>query len=427
MPDSFFGKMRNVWNVLANAEQSPLRYKDAGYSSAFKPDRVRLRMGGGDRSIVAAIYNRIAIDVASADIHHVEIDENGRYVKTIDSTLESCLSLAANKDQTGRNLIQDIVMSMFDEGCVAVVPVDTDSNPDKGSYDILSLRTAHILEWYPDHIRVRLYDDRSGMNKEIMLEKSLCAIIENPFYAVMNEPNSTLQRLIRKLNLLDMVDEQTSSGKLDLIIQLPYVIKTQARREEAEKRRKMIEQQLTGSAYGIAYTDGTEKITQLNRAVENNLLAQIESLTQQLFNQLGLTQDVFNGTADEATMLNYFNRSIEPCLTAIVNTFKWKFLTKTARTQKQSILFFRDSFKLVPVANLADIADKFTRNEILSPNEVRAIVGYKPSTDPAADELRNRNISQAKEDVEEADAKAKELDNEVKDAEDKDELEELEE
>lgn len=427
MPDSFFGKMRNVWNVLANAEQSPLRYKDAGYSSAFKPDRVRLRMGGGDRSIVAAIYNRIAIDVASADIHHVEIDENGRYVKTIDSTLESCLSLAANKDQTGRNLIQDIVMSMFDEGCVAVVPVDTDSNPDKGSYDILSLRTAHILEWYPDHIRVRLYDDRSGMNKEIMLEKSLCAIIENPFYAVMNEPNSTLQRLIRKLNLLDMVDEQTSSGKLDLIIQLPYVIKTQARREEAEKRRKMIEQQLTGSAYGIAYTDGTEKITQLNRAVENNLLAQIESLTQQLFNQLGLTQDVFNGTADEATMLNYFNRSIEPCLTAIVNTFKWKFLTKTARTQKQSILFFRDSFKLVPVANLADIADKFTRNEILSPNEVRAIVGYKPSTDPAADELRNRNISQAKEDVEEADAKAKELDDEVKEAEDTDELEELEE
>lgn len=398
MPNSFFGRMRNVWNVLTNADQYPMRYVGSGYSSAMKPDRVRLRLGGADRSIVAAIYNRIAIDVASIAINHVRLDEEGRYSETIKDSLNDCLTTSANIDQTGRALIQDLAMTMFDQGCAAVVPVEVSGDPLLGTYEIYSLRVGYILEWFPAHIRVRLYDDRTGQPKEVVLPKADVAIIENPLYAVMNEPNSMLQRLIRKLNMLDAVDEQTSSGKLDLIIQLPYVIKTPARQKQAEIRRNMIEQQLSGSKYGIAYTDGTEKITQLNRAVENNLLSQIEYLTNMVFNQLGLTESIFDGTADEATMLNYNNRTIEPIISAFTGEFKRKWLTKTAITQGQSITFFRDPFRLVPVSQIADIADKFTRNAILSPNEIRPLVGFKPTKDGDADVLRNRNINEGSND-----------------------------
>lgn len=398
MPESFLGRIRNVWNVLSNADQVPLRYQTLGYGTSVKPDRVRLRLGGVDRSIVASIYNRIAIDTSSVVIKHVRQGENKQYLSTIESDLNNCLTLSANIDQTGPDLIKDAVMSMFDEGCVAVVPVDTENDPySTDSYEIYTLRVGHILEWYAQHIRVRLYDDRTGTHKEVVVPKTHCAIIENPLYAVMNEPNSTLQRLIRKLNLLDRVDEQSSSGKLDLIIQLPYVIKTEQRRQQAETRRKLIEEQLAGSKYGIAYTDGSEKITQLNRAVENNLLQQITALTAQLYSQLGLSESVFDGTADEQTMLNYFNRTIEPILSALCLNFTRTFLTKTARSQRQAITYFQNPFKLVPVANLADIADKFTRNEVLSSNEMRSIIGYQPANDPRADELRNKNINQASE------------------------------
>jgi hypothetical protein len=336
----------------------------------------------------------LAIDISAISIQHVRLDQNERYVETINSGLNNALTLNANADQTARAFIQDVAMSMFDEGCVAIVPVDTTLDPNNsGSYDIQTLRTGKILEWFPAHVRVRLYDERTGQFKEITVPKKFTAIIENPLYAVMNEPNSTLRRLIEKLNLLDAIDQQSGSGKLDLIIQLPYVIKTPAREAQAQKRRKDIEDQLAGSKYGIAYTDGTEKVTQLNRPAENNLMGQITYLTSMLYSQLGMTESIFDGTADEKTMLNYYNRSVEPCLSAITDGMKWKFLTKTARTQYQSVKFFKDPFKLVPVNDLANIADKFTRNEILSSNEVRAVVGYKPANDPKADELRNKNIN----------------------------------
>jgi hypothetical protein len=346
------------------------------------------------------VYNRLALDVSSIAIKHVRLDDNGRYIEEINSGLQNCLNLEANIDQTGRAFLQDVVMSMLDEGCVAIVPVDTTVNPAvSGSYEINTMRTGKILEWYPAHVRVRVYNDKKGIHEELTLPKSTIAIIENPLYAVINEPNSTMQRLIRKLNLLDVVDEQTSAGKLDLIIQLPYVIKSEARRKQAEERRKDIEMQLAGSKYGIAYTDGTERITQLNRPAENNLMKQVEYLTNMLYSQLGLTQSILEGSADEKTMLNYYNRTVEPIVSAIVDEIKRKFLTKTARAQKQSIMFFRDPFRLVPVENIAEIADKFTRNEIMTSNEIRQIVGMMPSKDPGADELRNKNLNQSNEEM----------------------------
>lgn len=374
-------------------------FRDLGVGYAYRPDRPRFTRGN-ERSIVTSVYNRIALDVASVGIRHVRLDTNGRYLEDINDGLNNCLTLEANIDQTARAFVQDIVMSMFDEGCVAVVPVDTDIDPEEtSSYEILTMRTGQILEWKPRHIKVRLYNDLKGIKEDVWVAKDDVAIIENPLYAVINEPNSTMQRLIRKLNLLDAVDEQSSSGKLDLIIQLPYVIKTEARRQQAEERRKQIEDQLSGSKYGIAYTDGTERITQLNRSVENNLLKQIEYLTNMVYSQLGLTTTILDGTADEKTMLNYTNRSVEPVVSAIVDEFKRKFLTKTARSQLQSIMFFRDPFRLVPVNDLAEIADKFTRNEIMSSNEIRQVVGLKPSKDPKADELRNANINQSNEEI----------------------------
>ena len=395
---NFGSRLMHAWNAFTN--RNTTHSGDLGDSYYHRPDRVHFTRGN-ERSIATAVYNRIAMDVASVEIKHVRLDENGRYTSSIDSGLNSCLNLEANIDQTGRAFIQDIVMSMLDEGCVAVVPVDTSIDPRvSSSYDILSMRTAKIVQWYPQHVRVRLYDDRSGQKKEITLPKSTVAIIENPLYAVINEPNSTMQRLIRKLSLLDVTDEQTASGKLDLIIQLPYIIKTQARRDEAERRRKEIERQLAGSKYGIAYADGTERITQLNRSVENNLMSQIQYLTEMLYSQLGITKTVMDGTADEKTMLNYNNRSVEPIASAIVDELKRKFLTKTARSQGQSIMMFRDPFKLVPVDNIAEIADKFTRNEIMTSNEIRQVIGMKPSNDPKADELVNSNISQPKEGTE---------------------------
>lgn len=374
-------------------------YQDSGTSHSYRPDRPRLTRGN-EQSIVTSVYNRIALDTSAISIRHVRLDENDRYLEDIKSKLNECLTIEANIDQTSRAFIQDVVMSMLDEGCVAIVPVDTTFDPNvTSSYDILTMRTGKILEWRPQHVKVRLYNDRTGVKKEVVVPKSTVAIIENPLYSVMNEPNSTMQRLIRKLNLLDVVDEQSSSGKLDLIIQLPYVIKTEARRLQAENRRKDIENQLAGSKYGIAYTDGTERITQLNRSVENNLMKQIEYLTNLLYSQLGITQSVMDGTADEKTMLNYTNRTIEPIVSAIVDEMKRKFLTKTARSQQQSIKFFSDPFKLVPVNDLAEIADKFTRNEIMTSNEIRQIVGMKPSDDPRADELRNANINQSNEEL----------------------------
>lgn len=397
MAINFGSRLMHAWNAFTNRNPTPS--VDLGDSYYHRPDRIHFTRGN-ERSIVTSVYNRIAMDVASVEIKHVRLDENGRYTSGIDSGLNSCLNLEANIDQTGRAFIQDIVMSMLDEGCVAVVPVDTTINPRvSSSYDILSMRTAKIIQWYPQHVKVRLYDERSGQKKEITLPKSTVAIIENPLYAVINEPNSTMQRLIRKLSLLDVTDEQTASGKLDLIIQLPYIIKTAARREEAERRRKEIERQLAGSKYGIAYADGTEHITQLNRAVENNLMSQIQYLTELLYSQLGITQAVMDGTADEQTMLNYNNRSVEPIMSAIVDELKRKFLTKTARSQGQSIMMFRDPFRLVPVNNIAEIADKLTRNEIMTSNEIRKVIGMKPSDDPKADKLVNSNISQPKEET----------------------------
>lgn len=391
-------RLQHAWNAfLDNDRRRPYQYM--GYSSYNKPDRVRFTRGN-ERSIVTSVYNRLALDVAAIGIKHVRLDENGRYTEEINSGLQNCLNVEANIDQTGRAFLQDVVMSMLDEGCVAIVPVDTTINPNvSGSYEINTMRVGKILEWYPAHVRVRLYNDQKGIHEEVTLPKSTVGIIENPLYAVINEHNSTMQRLIRKLNLLDVVDEQSGSGKLDLIIQLPYVIKSEARRKQAEDRRKDIEMQLAGSKYGIAYTDGTERITQLNRPAENNLMHQIEYLTNMLYSQLGLTQAILDGSADDKTMLNYYNRTIEPIIAAIVDEMKRKFLTKTARAQRQSLMFFRDPFKLVPVADIAEIADKFTRNEIMSSNEIRQIVGIKPSDDPAADELRNKNLNQSTEEM----------------------------
>ena len=392
----FMDRIQRGWNAFRNRDPTT-EYRDTGLGYAYRPDRVRFTRGN-ERSIVTSVYNRIALDVAAINIQHVQLDDNNRFTNVVESGLNSCLNLEANIDQTGRAFVQDIVMSMFDEGCVAVVPVDTTQDPEiTDSYDILSMRTGKILEWKPRHVKVRVYNDRTGMKEDLLLPKKQVAIIENPLYAVINEPNSTMQRLIRKLCLLDAVDEQSSSGKLDLIIQLPYVVKTEARRQQANDRRKQIEEQLTGSKYGIAYTDGTERITQLNRPVENNLMKQIEYLTSMLYSQLGITQAILDGTADDKTMLNYYSRTIEPIISAIVDEMKRKFLTKTARSQKKSIMFFRDPFKLVPVNDIAEIADKFTRNEILSSNEIRQIVGIKPSKDPKADELRNKNLSEPKE------------------------------
>lgn len=399
MEQTLGSRLRHAWNAFRNRDPTE-QFRDVGPGYYYRPDRVRLTRGN-ERSIVTSIYNRIAIDVASVDIKHCRLDDNERIVSEIDSGLNSCLKLEANLDQTARVFKQDIVMSMFDEGCVAIVPVDTTLDPNKtNSYDILSMRTGKILEWYPQHVKVRVYNEKTGKKEDITVPKSTVGIIENPLYAIINEPNSTMQRLIRKLSLLDITDEQTASGKLDLIIQLPYVIKTEARRQQAENRRKDIEMQLASSKYGIAYTDGTERITQLNRSVENNLLKQIESLTSTLYSQLGITQAILDGTADEKTMLNYNNRTIEPIVSAIVDEMKRKFLTKTARSQKQTILFFRDPFKLVPVNDIAEIADKFTRNEILTSNEIRQIIGLKPSDDPKADQLINSNIAQPNQGME---------------------------
>lgn len=390
-------RLAHAWNAFTSRD--PTRYIITGPGYSSRPDRPRLSRGN-EKSIATSIFNRIALDVSSVNIKHCRLDKNGRYVEDIDSGLNNCLNLEANKDQTGRAFIQDAVLSMLDEGCVALVPVETTIDPkSSNSYQIDSMRTGKITEWYPDMVRIRLYNDRTGEKEEILLPKNQVAIIENPLYAVVNEYNSTMQRLIRKLSLLDVTDEQTASGKLDLIIQLPYVIKTETRREQAERRRKDIIDQLAGSQYGIAYTDGTEKITQLNRSLENNLLKQVEYLTNMVYSQLGITQSVLDGTADEKTMLNYMNRTVEPIISAIVDELKRKFLTKTARSQLQSIVYFRDPFRLVPVNDIAEIADKFTRNEIMTSNEIRQIVGMQPSKDPKADKLVNSNISQAKQDM----------------------------
>lgn len=391
---SFMDRLQHGWNAFKN-NRDPTMYnpKDFGDSYYYRPDRPRLTRGN-ERSIVTSIFNRVALDVAAITIQHCELDDNGRFLKLKNSKLNECLNLQANIDQTGRAFIQDVVLSMFDEGAVAMVPVDTTLNPNiTGSYDIESIRTGKIMEWYPKHVKVKVYNDVTGHKQDIVMMKQNVGIIENPLYAIINEPNSTMQRLIRKLNLLDAIDEQSGSGKLDLIIQLPYVIKSDTRREQAEKRRKDIEMQLSGSKYGIAYTDGTERITQLNRSVDNNLMGQIEYLTSMLYSQLGITQTILDGTADEKTMLNYYSRTIEPIVAAIVDEMRRKFLTKTARAQKQSIVFYRDPFKLVPVNDIAEIADKFTRNEIMTSNEIRQVIGMKPSEDPKADELRNSNLN----------------------------------
>ena len=391
MEMSFGSRLKHAWNAFTGNIQ--MNYRDLGMGYSYRADRPRMSRGN-ERSIVTSVYNRIALDVAALNVQHVRLDENGRFLSVIDDGLNNCLTLEANVDQTARSFVQDVVISMFDEGSVAIVPVDTTTDPNvSGSYDIQSLRVGQILDWYPQYIRARVYNEQTGRKEDIVVPKSAVAIIENPLYAVINEPNSTMQRLIRKLNLLDVIDEQSGSGKLDLIIQLPYVIKTEARRQQAENRRKDIENQLSGSKYGIAYTDGTEHITQLNRSVNNNLMSQIEYLTSMLYSQLGITQSILDGTADEKTMLNYNNRTIEPIISAIVDEMKRKFLTKTARSQHQSISFFRDPFKLVPVNDIAEIADKFTRNEIMTSNEIRQVVGMKPSEDPRADELRNKNLS----------------------------------
>ena len=390
----FSDRLQHAWNAFMNKDPT-LSYREVGVGNSYRPDRVRLTRGN-ERSIVTSVYNRIAIDAADIEIKHVQLDKEGRYESDLVTGLNNCLTLEANIDQSARAFIQDVVMSMLDEGCVAIVPVDTTLNPNvTGSYDIDTMRTGKIMEWYPSHVKVRLYNDRTGRHDDVILHKKSVAIIENPLYAVINEPNSTMQRLIRKLNLLDVVDEQSGSGKLDLIIQLPYVIKSDARRKQAEERRKDIEMQLSGSKYGVAYTDGTERITQLNRPVENNLMKQIEYLTNMLYSQLGITQSILDGTADEETMLNYYNRTIEPIVSAIVDEMKRKFLTKTARTLGHSIVCFRDPFRLVTLTKLVDVADTFTRNEIMSSNEIRQIIGRKPSKDPAADELRNKNLNQS--------------------------------
>lgn len=388
----FVDRLQHGWNAFMGRDPTT-RYQNIGAGYSIRPDRVRFSRGN-ERSIVTSVYNRIALDVAAIDIRHCKLDENDRFKEVVNSGLNNCFNLEANVDQTGRAFVHDIVASMFDEGCVAIVPTDTTFDPEiTGSYDIQKMRTGKILGWYPEHVKVRVYNERTAQKEEVTLHKSAVGIIENPLYAVINEPSSTMQRLVRKLNLLDAIDEQSGSGKLDLIIQLPYVIKSDARRAQAKSRIKDIEDQLKGP-YGIAYTDGTEKVTQLNRPIENNLMKQIEYLTNMLYSQLGITQSILDGTADEKTMLNYYDRTIEPIVAAIVDELERKFLTKTARSQKQTIMYFRNPFKLVPVAELAEMADKFTRNEILSSNEIRQIIGYKPSSDPKADQLVNSNITQ---------------------------------
>lgn len=386
-------RLKHAWNAFLNRDPPGSRYYGGGYS--YRPDRMRFSRGS-ERTIINAIYNRIALDAASITINHVKLDENNRFDSIIDSGLNYCLNTEANADQTGRGLIQDIVMTFLEEGVAAVVPEKTNFDPRySNSYEIYSMRVGVPVEWYPNHVRVRLFNELTGQKEEITFPKKMVALIENPFYAVMNAPNSTMQQLVRKLALLDVVDEQAGSGKLDMIIQLPYVIKSPARREQAEQRRADIEQQLSGSKYGIAYTDGTERIVQLNRSLENNILKSIEYLTNMVYSQLGVTQEILNGTADEKTMNNYMNRIIEPVIAAIADEFKRKFLTKTARTQGQSIMFFRDPFRLAPVSMIAEMADKFTRNEIMTPNEFRQVIGMKPSKDPRSDQLANRNIASA--------------------------------
>lgn len=401
MSDTFGSRLKKAWNAFLNRDPpNEMNYSDVGMSYYYRPDRPRFTRGN-ERSIVTSVYNRIALDVSAINIKHVQLDKNDRYLHVIDSGLNNCLTLEANIDQTGKAFIQDVVMSMLDEGCVAIVPVDTSCNPmDSGSFDILSLRTGKITAWYPKHVRVEVYNENTAKKEEIILAKSSIGIVENPLYAVINEPNSTMQRLIRKLNILDAIDEQSGSGKLDLIIQLPYVIKTEARKKQAEIRRHDIERQLSGSKYGIAYTDGTERITQLNRAVDNNLMKQIEYLTSMLYSQLGICQAILDGTADEKTMLNYQKRAIKPMISAIVDEMKRKFITKTSRSQHKSISFFIDPFELVSASEIAEMADKFTRNEIMSSNEFRQIIGLKPSDDPKADELRNKNLSEPKGEAE---------------------------
>lgn len=391
----FLDRLQHGWNAFVKNRDPTPSYTYYGDSYYYRPDRPRFTRGN-ERTIITSVYNRIALDVASIDVKHCRLDENGRFKSEINDGLNSCLNLEANLDQTGRAFRQDIVMSMLDEGCVAIVPVETTIDPKvSSSFDILSMRVGKILEWYPAHVKVRVYNEKTGKKEDIVVPKKTVGIVENPLFAVINESNSTMQRLVRKLALLDQIDEQSGSGKLDLIIQLPYVIKTEARRNQAEDRRKDIERQLSGSKYGIAYTDGTERITQLNRPVENNLMKQIEYLTSMLYSQLGITQTILDGTADDKTMLNYYSRSVEPIIAAIVDEMKRKFLSKTARSQGQSIVFFRDPFKLVPVNDIAEIADKFTRNEIMAANEIRQIIGMKPSDDPKADQLVNSNISQS--------------------------------
>lgn len=393
-------RLKHAWDVFRNREPT-YSYQDTGPGFSYRPDRSRFTRGN-ERSIVTSIYNRIALDVASININHCKVDENGRFIETVNSSLNSCLNLEANLDQTGRAFMQDVVMSMLDEGCVAIVPVDTTLNPNvTSSYDILSMRTGKILEWFPNHVKVSVYNEKTGNREDVKVPKSMVAIVENPLYAVINEPNSTMQRLVRKLNLLDAIDEQNSSSKLDLIIQLPYQIRSDARRKQSFDRKKDIEEQLTNSKYGIAYVDATEKITQLNRPVDNNLMKQIEYLMNMLYSQLGITQTILDGTANEQTMLNYHSRTIEPIVSAIVDEMNRKFLTKTARSQKQTIKFFRDPFRLVPIDNIAEIADKFTRNEILTSNEIRQIIGMKPSDDPKADQLVNSNLNHPETEQEE--------------------------
>lgn len=401
---TFGARLKHAWNAFLNRDPTT-DFRYLGLSSSYRPDRVRLTRGN-ERTIVTSIYNRIALDVSSINIRHARLDENERFIGEMNTGLNECLKTESNIDQTARAFIQDIVMSMLDEGCVAIVPVDT-SVTIENPFDILSMRTGKILEWYPKYVKVRLYNDETGYKEDLKLPKSKVGIVENPLYAVMNEPNSTMQRLIRKLNLLDAVDEQSCSRKLNLIIQLPYIIKTELRKKQAENRRREIEEQLVDSPYGIAYTDGTERIVQLNRPLENNLMTQIEYLTSMLYSQLGITQGVLDGTADEKTMLNYYNRTTEPIVSAIADEMKRKFLTKTARTQRQSIVFFRDPFNLVPVGTLAEIGDKFTRNEIMTSNEIRQVIGMKPSDDPKADELRNSNVKKPEEEYQNYDTEDK--------------------
>ena len=415
--------IKHAWGLFTNTNNKNPTVKPEGSSYTISPTRPRFTRGN-ERTIVTSVYNRIAIDASTMDVMHVRLDDEGRFKEPIKSNLNNCLTVEANIDQTSRAFMLDVVISLLDEGCVAVVPVKTTLNPNNTeSYDIEELRTGRIMEWFPKHVLVRLYNDESGMYQDITLPKSQVAIIENPLYTIMNEPNSTMQRLIHKLSLLDIIDEESSSGKMDLIIQLPYIIKNDTKRSQAEERRKQIEDQLRGSRYGVAYIDGTEKVTQLNRSVENNILKQVEYLTNLLYSQLGLTQTIMDGTADENAMNNYYNRTVEPVVSAIVDEFHRKFLTKTARTQGQAIMFFRDPFKLMSVTSIADTADKFTRNELLSSNEFRQIIGRKPSTDPKADMLLNKNISHAPEELDGYDKNNQKNQNEKSNNKEKEDLE----